>query len=148
MKWLRLKYWWLWNIAVQSPLTVFSALSLLLIALSGPAKCFEPRPHPVRTETRGASERVRHTAVSGWVCCTYRPIHFGDRGAFQVVVCVVSYLSQDSAILLLWRRRWLAREQMCLQALLNCFMSFNCLTGVLLVFNSCNHDFLEIILEY
>lgn len=43
---------------------VFSAPSLLLIAFSGSAKCFEPRPHPVHTQTGGAGERVRHATVS------------------------------------------------------------------------------------
>lgn len=41
---------------------------LLLIAFTGSAKCFEPRPHPVHTQTRAAGQRVRHAAVSGWVC--------------------------------------------------------------------------------
>lgn len=81
MKW-RLKYWWLWNIAVQPPLTLFLAL-LRLIAFSGSAKCFEPRPHPVHTQTRGAGERVRHTAVSRFVCCVCRTPTEEMHGFFQ-----------------------------------------------------------------
>lgn len=97
MKWLRLKYWWRWNIAVQPAANrVFLALSLL-IAFSGSAKCFEPRPHPVHTQTRGAGERVRHAAVSRWVCCLCRTptwtnaVHFWwKRGALQVG-CAIPY---------------------------------------------------------
>lgn len=44
---------------------VLSALSLLLIAFSGSAKCSEPGPHPVHAQTRGAGECVHHAAVSG-----------------------------------------------------------------------------------
>lgn len=92
-----------WNIddceilLCSPPLTVFLALSLLLIAFSGSAKCFEPRPHPVHTQTRGAGERVRHTAVSRWVCCLCRTptwtnaVHFWwKRGALQVG-CAIPY---------------------------------------------------------
>lgn len=50
--------------------TVLSALSLPLIAFSGSAKCSEPGPHPVHTQTGGAGERVRHAAVSRSVCHT------------------------------------------------------------------------------
>lgn len=66
IKWLRLKYWCVRSIAVL--LTLFCAPSLLLIAFTGSAKCFEPRPHPVHTHTRAAGQRVRRAAVSGWVC--------------------------------------------------------------------------------
>lgn len=73
MKWLRLKYWWRWNIAWQRPANgVFLALSPhrpapslpLLAAFPGSAKCSEPGPHPVHTQARGAGERVRHSDVS------------------------------------------------------------------------------------
>lgn len=92
---------------------VFSALPPPFIAFSGSAKCSEPRPHPVHTQTGGAGERLRHTSVSRWVCCvchalTWRngsPIHFWGWDAFQVVV---SYLSSDfCGVLPVWRLRWL-----------------------------------------
>lgn len=86
MKWLRLKYWWVGSIAVQPSLTLFCTLSLLLIAFAGSAKCFEPRPHPVHAQTRPAGQRVRHAALSGWVCLpgaaqTSFPAGFGRRRA-------------------------------------------------------------------
>lgn len=92
MKWLQLKYWWLWNIAAAAN-RVFLALSLLLVAFSGSAKCFEPRPHPVHTQTGGAGQRVRDTAVSRWVRCLGRTptwpntVQFeGAKGAFRADV--------------------------------------------------------------
>lgn len=36
-------------------------------ALTGSAKCSQPGPHPVHTQTRGAGECIRHAAVSRWV---------------------------------------------------------------------------------
>lgn len=82
---------------------VFSALSPPFIAFSSSAKCSEPRPHPVHTQTGGAGERLRHASVSRWVCCfchapTWKnsgPIHFWGWDAFQVVV---SCLSSDFVV--------------------------------------------------
>lgn len=34
------------------------------VAFSSPAKCSEPGPHPVHTQTWGAGECLRHAAVS------------------------------------------------------------------------------------
>lgn len=138
MKWLRLKYWWVWNIAVRPAANwVSSPASLLLVAFSGSAKCFEPGPHPVHTQARGAGERVRHAAVSGWVCClshTPAPTNGNSDPLFLGVSCISGCRVKLCAILRVSRWRSLVRLQV-LKRKLQAFMFSNCFNGVLFVFN-------------